>query len=110
MGGDLNTARAADHAFPGYGHGDFWRDLEDSWAFHEPLPFGGAEERQSYWGRWRQNKRPTIGNSLQDDHILLDSTTFGYVKGCLVWDTQVVRALSDHGPVVVDLVLASEAG
>jgi endonuclease/exonuclease/phosphatase family metal-dependent hydrolase len=116
VAGDLNTARNAEFAFPGNQHGDFWRDVEQEWGFHEPLPFGGKEERQSYWGRWRQSKQPSIGNTLQDDHILLDAETYervntrGYPKGCVVWDTQVVRALSDHGPVVVDLLFPDKVG
>lgn len=32
------------------------------------------------------------------------------VTRCLVWDTQEVRGLSDHGPVVVDIGLSSDTG
>lgn len=103
VGGDLNTARAAALAWPKNGHGEFWRDVE-AWGFREPLPLGGAE-RQSYWREWLNDKPPTIGNSLQDDHIFLDSESFGHVTGCRVWDTREVRGLSDHGPLVVDLTL-----
>jgi endonuclease/exonuclease/phosphatase family metal-dependent hydrolase len=46
-----------------------------------------------------------MGNSLQDDHVFMDATTFAFLAECLVWDTQRVRELSDHGPVVVDLKL-----
>lgn len=108
VGGDLNTARAATLAWPGNGHAEFWRDLE-AWGFKEPLPFGGVE-RQSYWREWRRNKPPTIGNCLQDDHVLLDAETIRSVTRCLVWDTREVRVLSDHGPVVVDLLVRSEDG
>ncbi|MFL5909850.1 MAG: hypothetical protein ACJ768_04695 [Gaiellaceae bacterium] len=40
---------------------------------------------------------------MQDDHILLDEETFKAGPDCRVWDTNQVRKLSDHGPVVVDL-------
>jgi endonuclease/exonuclease/phosphatase family metal-dependent hydrolase len=103
VGGDLNTARAAARAWPAHGHGEFWEDIE-AWGFREPLPLG--EERQSYWREWQNNKPPTIGNSLQDDHVFLDSGTFQHVKRSVIWDTREVRELSDHGPVVVDLTLA----
>jgi hypothetical protein len=67
VGGDLNTARAAHLAWPANGHGEFWSDLE-AWGFREALPFKDGE-RQSYWREWLQNKPPTFGNSLQDDHV-----------------------------------------
>lgn len=102
LGGDLNTARAAARAWPANGHGEFWDDTE-AWGFKEPLPLGS--ERQSYWREWRQNKPPTIGNSLQDDHVFVDPQTFKQVTRCVIWDTQEVRTLSDHGPVVLDLDL-----
>jgi endonuclease/exonuclease/phosphatase family metal-dependent hydrolase len=102
VGGDLNTARAAAAAWPAYGHGEFWRELEAT-GFVEPLPLGS--ERQSYWREWRRNKPPTRGNSLQDDHVLLDEETSKHVIRCRVWDTRQVRELSDHGPIVVDLAL-----
>jgi exonuclease III len=102
VGGDLNTARAAARAWPRNGHGEFWSDVE-RWGFVEPLPLG--TERQSYWRKWRRDRRPTIGNSLQDDHVLLDQETAGQVTDCVVWDTRRVRELSDHGPVVVDVRL-----
>lgn len=103
VGGDLNTARAAALAWPMYGHAEFWSEIDES-GFKEPLPLNGAE-RQSYWREWLENQPPTIGNSLQDDHIFVDSITAAAVTRCLIWDTRQVRGLSDHGPVVVDLAL-----
>jgi endonuclease/exonuclease/phosphatase family metal-dependent hydrolase len=107
VGGDLNTARAAARAWPANGHGEFWEDVE-AWGFREALPFDGVE-RQSFWREWRHNKQPTIGNSLQDDHIFLDNGTFKHIRRSLIWDTREVRDLSDHGPVVVDLDLLGGA-
>lgn len=104
VGGDLNTARQAHRAWPAYGHGQFWEDI-DTWGFNERLPLDGIEEQQSYWGRWLLDKLPTLGNTLQDDHVFLDAETFASVEGCQVWDTKHIRELSDHGPVVVDVTL-----
>jgi endonuclease/exonuclease/phosphatase family metal-dependent hydrolase len=103
VGGDFNTARQAHLQWPNMGHGAFWSDIEE-WGFHEPLPLDGRE-RQSYWGRWLLNELPTLGNTLQDDHVLLDAVTFRSVESCVVWDTRHTRELSDHGPVVVDVTL-----
>ena len=104
VGGDLNTARAAGKAWPRNGHREFWNEIEATWGFHEPLPAGG-HERQSYWREWLRNKPPTIGNSLQDDHVFLDAETFAYPWKCRIWDTRQVREMSDHGPVVLDVEL-----
>jgi hypothetical protein len=84
------------------GHGEFWEEIEKTWGLYEHLPVGGRE-RQSYWREWLRNQPPTIGNSLQDDHVFLDGETFEYPADCRIWDTKVVRELSDHGPVVVDV-------
>jgi len=107
VGGDFNTARQAHLAWPQNGHGAFWSDIE-LWGFNEPLPLAGKEQ-QSYWGRWLLNQPPTLGNTLQDDHVLVDADTLQLVRRCLVWDTRQVRELSDHGPVVVDLTLETES-
>jgi exonuclease III len=104
VGGDLNTARAAADAWPANGHREFWEEIDTRWELHEHLPEGG-HERQSYWREWRRGQAPTIGNSLQDDHVFLDATTFAQPARCLVWDTKQVRDLSDHGPIVVDIDL-----
>jgi endonuclease/exonuclease/phosphatase family metal-dependent hydrolase len=102
VGGDLNTARSAAAAWPGNGHREFWDELETTWGLHEHLPAGGSE-RQSFWREWQRNLPPTVGNSLQDDHIFLDADTFKKRATCRVWDTKRVRELSDHGPVVLDI-------
>ena len=103
VGGDFNTARQAHRAWPQNGHGAFWSDIE-TWGFKEPLPLGGKEQ-QSYWGRWLLDQEPSLGNTLQDDHVLVDADTLQLVRRCLVWDTRRVRELSDHGQVVLDLAL-----
>jgi endonuclease/exonuclease/phosphatase family metal-dependent hydrolase len=102
IGGDFNTARAAATAWPENGHGDFWSALDESELRDCYFSLHGAE-RQSYWREWNRNTPPTIGNSLMDDHILVDEGVYQQVKMCTIWDTRQVRELSDHGPVVVDL-------
>jgi exonuclease III len=113
LGGDLNTARSLAVAYPPqFGHGEFWQDVE-RWGLREAMPFFSAarkhpgSERQSYWAHWLRNDPPTMGNSLQDDHVFMDAGTFEHLSRCVVWDTRIVRELSDHGPVVVDLELPS---
>jgi endonuclease/exonuclease/phosphatase family metal-dependent hydrolase len=102
VGGDLNTARAAGKAWPRNGHTEFWAEVDASefvdcyFALH-------GEERQSYWREWLRNKPPTVGNSLMDDHVFVDTSTRTTLHRSRIWDTQEVRALSDHGPVVIDL-------
>ena len=100
VGGDFNSGRS--HPASWAAHTTFWDDIDGDWAFKEPLPFGRGE-RQSYWAHWAKNVGPTLGNSMQDDHILVDAETFEVATECRVWDTKQVRELSDHGPVVVDL-------
>lgn len=104
VGGDFNTGRSHPVSPEWTDHSKFWGDIDGEWGFREPLPFGRGE-RQSYWAHWAKNDRPTEGNSMQDDHVLLDAKTFGANPECLVWDTKEVRGLSDHGPIVVDLDL-----
>lgn len=105
VGGDLNTARLLGKVYPKeYLHAAFWDEV-DSGKLKESLP-GGLEERRSYWGHGDYNTGPT-GNMLQDDHLFFDAETIQHVSECRVWDTRKVRALSDHGPVVVDLKLPS---
>lgn len=102
VGGDLNTARAAHLAWPKYGHGEFW-DRIDRWQLHECFHLNTGLERQSYWREWHRNKTPSIGNTLQDDHVFVDEETSRLVRRTVIWDTRRVRELSDHGPLVVDL-------
>jgi endonuclease/exonuclease/phosphatase family metal-dependent hydrolase len=107
VGGDLNTARSLAVAYKGKGgHPEFWSEV-DAGKLKEALP-GDNGERQSYWGHGEDNRGPT-GNTLQDDHVFFDAETFQLVSESCVWDTPQVRELSDHGPVVVDLVLPSES-
>lgn len=106
VGGDLNTAREAARRWPRNRHAEFWHDLEE-WGFRDCHYLLHGAERQSFW-RGALRKKPATIHGLQDDHVFVDAETFGYVTQCFVWDTQEVRALSDHGPVVVELALPSE--
>lgn len=97
LGGDFNTARAAAEAWPKYGHGEFWSDL-DTWGFRDSYYMVHGVEVQSFW-------RARLRTKLMDDHILTDAETAGLLKDCVLLDTPQIRALSDHGPVVADFAL-----
>lgn len=88
VGGDLNTARAAAKAWPRNGHREFWEEEVPGLGLRDCHFEKNGYERQSYWREWAQNKPPTIGNSLQDDHLFVDDEVFSYVRQCVVWDTR----------------------
>jgi exonuclease III len=108
VGGDLNTARAAALAWPDNGHGEFWAELDAS-EFRDCHYLLHGAERQSFWRDQLRGQPLTVGNALMDDHVFVDRGTLEYVKSADVLDTPEIRKLSDHGPVVVDLVLPAEA-
>jgi exonuclease III len=108
LGGDLNTAREAGRRWPNNGHVEFWRDIE-TWGLSDCHYLVHGVERQSFW-RGALRYRPAAIDGLQDDHIFVDAKTFRAVNQCFVWDTEEVRALSDHGPLVVELALGDEDG
>jgi endonuclease/exonuclease/phosphatase family metal-dependent hydrolase len=57
-------------------------------------------EAQSFWGH--QAKAP-----YQDDHIFTSLGLAQSVRACQVHDDPDIRALSDHGPLTLDLGLAA---
>jgi endonuclease/exonuclease/phosphatase family metal-dependent hydrolase len=100
VGGDLNTARSlADvDAYRAYGHGEFWDDL-DALGFKDCNFVHHGVEKQSFW-------REGLRNRLQDDHILVDTETLGYLsRADVLDDTPELRELSDHFPVVAEFTL-----
>jgi len=68
------------------GKGGFY---EAHWAIH-------GKEVQSFWGRQAKEK-------YQDDHFFVTNAWASRVRSCNVVDNEVVRRVSDHGPVVLDL-------
>jgi exonuclease III len=103
VGGDLNTARAAALAWPENGHGEFWAELDGS-EFRDCYYLLHGTERRTFWRDELWGRPLTAGNSLMDDHIFVDPGTFAYLENAEIVDTPVVRELSDHAPVVVDLI------
>lgn len=67
-------------------------------------------KRQTFWRDQLRGQLMTVGNSLMDDHVFVDRRTFEHLKSAEIVDTPEVRGLSDHAPVVVDLVLPEQAG
>jgi endonuclease/exonuclease/phosphatase family metal-dependent hydrolase len=97
VGGDFNTFRSAEQRYPGYGHGRFWKELDETfWDCHWNLHHA---EVGSFWGHVAR------GQELQDDHLLVDRATgeAGGVKVCRVIADAQVRQLSDHGPVEAEV-------
>jgi endonuclease/exonuclease/phosphatase family metal-dependent hydrolase len=97
VGGDFNSFRSAEQRYPGYGHGPFWKRLDEEfydchWSLHHV-------EVGSFWGHVAR------GHELQDDHLLVDRATGerGGVQACRVIAEEQVRRLSDHGPMEAEV-------
>ena len=95
VAGDFNSARHFDTVYRTNNHKWFFdamtaAGLEDAhWAKH-------GREKQSFWGR--QAKEP-----YQDDHVFVSAGWADRVTSCDIVDNEVVRRLSDHGPVVFEV-------
>jgi integron integrase len=95
VAGDLNAARNVDAVYGGKWFTRYFADLERRglhdchWALHE-------RECQSFWGH--QTKNP-----YQCDHVFVDVASGSSVLKCDVVDNESVRALSDHGPLTLEL-------
>lgn len=92
VGGDFNTARHWDTVYGGRQHTAFFEDLARR-GFHDCHWKKNEREVQSFWGH--QAKEP-----YQCDHLFTDKSTSDSVVKCFIVDNPIVRALSDHGPVV----------
>lgn len=90
LGGDLNTSR--DYKTK---HRAFFENLNDA-GIHDCHFKKNRKEIPSFWGR--QAKR-----EYQDDHFFTTGPIGESVHECRVVDNPVVRVLSDHGPVVLDI-------
>jgi endonuclease/exonuclease/phosphatase family metal-dependent hydrolase len=99
VGGDLNAARHWDMVYGGRTHTEFFKTLTDR-GFHDCHWAQHGREIQSFWGH--QAREP-----YQCDHIFTDRTTAerGHVRDCIVVDNPEVRALSDHGPLRLQLAI-----
>lgn len=99
VGGDFNAARHFD---------DIYRRKEKYAAFFDAMAEAGfhdahwgihGREVQSFWGK--RAKEP-----YQDDHFFISNAWASRVRSCDVIDNEVVRRVSDHGPVVLELDVA----
>jgi endonuclease/exonuclease/phosphatase family metal-dependent hydrolase len=98
VGGDLNTARSAEEIWPQHGHQDFFESLTGMGLYDCYWELNDQTEKQSFWGR-------VSPHALQLDHLFVDIATGaeGKVRKCEIDDSNKVRLLSDHGPVVAEI-------
>ena len=95
VAGDLNAARQVDIVYGGKWFTRYFADLEKRglhdchWAIHQ-------RECQSFWGH--QAKNP-----YQCDHAFVDVASASSVSKCDIIDNESIRALSDHGPLRLEL-------
>jgi endonuclease/exonuclease/phosphatase family metal-dependent hydrolase len=99
VGGDLNTARGAAEFWPDHGHAEFFAWI-DELGWHDCHWRTHGREQTSLWS---PGSRP-----LQADHVFVDPLTAHMVEEVRVIDDDVIREISDHGPLVVDLAVDSE--
>jgi endonuclease/exonuclease/phosphatase family metal-dependent hydrolase len=99
VGGDLNAARHWDAVYGGRTHTQFFKVLADS-GFHDCHWAQHGREIQSFWGHQTRE-------AYQCDHFFTDKTTAerGEILNCVVLDNPQVRALSDHGPLRLELAI-----
>lgn len=95
VGGDFNAARHFDKVYGRKIYQPFF-DAMAAAGFHDV--HWGIHERevQSFWGR--QAKEP-----YQDDHFFVSKSWAPGVLSCEIKDNEIVRRVSDHGPVVLEL-------
>lgn len=98
VGGDLNTARAAEVIWPGNEHLEFFESLTGMGLYDCHWELNGNTEKQSFWGH-------VSPHALQLDHLFVDLATGrdGRVSRCQILDGPEISELSDHGPVVADI-------
>lgn len=96
VGGDFNAARHFDDIYRRKEkYATFFNAMAEAgfhdahWGFH-------GREVQSFWGK--KAKEP-----YQDDHFFIGETWASRVQSCSVVDNEIVRRVSDHGPVVLEL-------
>ncbi len=92
VGGDLNSQRK-------YGprHAKFFGALEAT-GMHDAYFGKHGEEGWSFWGKQAKNK-------YQDDHFFVSESWAPRVRSCEIINEGIVRTVSDHGPVVLEMDL-----
>ncbi len=97
MGGDYNAAR---RFRDGRLYGWFF-DAAAEAGLHEPHWAINECEVQSFWG-------PQAKTAYQLDHFFMSGEWASYVRSCAVVDNEVVREMSDHGALVLELDTSGE--
>jgi len=95
VGGDFNAARRFDEVYGGKKHAAFFAAMKTA-GLHEVHWGIHGREVQSFWG-------PQTKEAYQDDHFFISNGWAARVRSCRVVDNEVVRRLSDHGPVEMEL-------
>ena len=95
VGGDFNAARRFDEVHGGKKYRASFEAM-DAAGLHEVHWRLHGREVQSFWGR--QTKE-----AYQDDHFFISKSWASRVRSCEVIDNDLVRRVSDHGPVVMEL-------
>ena len=95
IGGDFNAARRWDEVYHRKMCTKFFAEMNAA-GFGEPHWDKYHREVQSFWGGRTQE-------NYQDDHFFISKAWSERVLSCNVIDNEVVRRLSDHGPVVLEL-------
>lgn len=99
IGGDFNAARHFDEVHGGNKYRTFFAAMESvgfqdvHWSIH-------GREIQSFWGR--QTTEP-----YQDDHFFISEAWSQHIRSCNIIDNEVVRRVSDHGPVIMELDIST---
>lgn len=101
IGGDFNAARHFDTVYGGKKYGRFFEAMGSA-GFHDAHWGLHAREVQSFWGKKAKEL-------YQDDHFFISKTWASRVLSCEVKDNEIVRRVSDHGPVVLELDVGAPA-
>ena len=97
VGGDFNATRGS----PGNTYGWFF-DAMNAAGFRDCHCAALGREVRNYWGK--SPARPRVGPPIQDDHVFDDEGMSARGGFCSVVDAPEAWPLSDHGPVVIELV------
>ncbi len=95
IGGDFNDSRHWDEVYGGKKHRNFFAAMDEAGLFDAHWGIHGRES-QSVWTR-----RTT--EPYQNDHIFVTRAWARRVSSCRVIDDNIVRRLSDHGPVLLEI-------
>ena len=99
VGGDFNVSRRWDEVYGGKRHRRFFVAMDEV-GFYDAHWGTLGHEVQSFW-------RPGTVESYQNDHFFITKAWAPHIRTCNVIDNEVVRQLSDHGPVVLGLDIST---